>query len=121
MTPLDTALDTIASGHPEPDVVAHQAVLADIAQRLPRTADDEAMPPPLRLERLHWLITTAQTTPMDALKLARWTGYVQGVACARGWLDADEERERTRAVLHAAAIAAGRGKPASLGPEITAP
>lgn len=38
--------------------------------------------------------------PID--KLNRWLGYIQGVMTARGFLDPDEERERTRPIFHAA-------------------
>lgn len=120
MTTLAQTTIAITQGVPDPDTTAHLAILADIAARIPATCDDAHLPAPVRLERMHWLITTAHTTPMDPLKLARWTGYVQGVCAVRGWLDADEERERTRPVLHAAAIAAGRAKPASLGPDTLA-
>lgn len=122
-TILTHAIAALEAGNtPDPDIAAHRATLRDLQTRLPRQADDDAQwPEALRLERLHWLIDTAQAQPMDLGKLARWTGYVQGVACARGWLDADHERERTRPLFHAASVAAGRGTPKTLGPDSPAP
>lgn len=39
-----------------------------------------------------------KTMPDD--KLARWTGFIQGVMVARGWLNVDEERDRTRPIFN---------------------
>ena len=114
---LQDAVEKISQGIADPDIYAHRVILADIGARIPRTEPDEGFPAALRVERLHWLIETAQTASMALDKLARWTGYVQGVACARGWLDAEEERIRTRPVFHAAAQAQGKDRPRTLGPE----
>jgi hypothetical protein len=59
---------------------------------------DKTAPP-----HLAWMIGEAnrrQDMPLD--KLARWTGFIQGVMAAHGWLNVDEERNRTRPIFAAA-------------------
>jgi hypothetical protein len=117
-TPM-ALLDTgpIKEATPEgADTAAHHVVLADLAQRLPHTAEDDAdWPEACRAPWLQWMIAQALAEPMALDKLARWTGYIQGVATARGWLDVATERARTRPVFHAAAERAGRPKPPTIG------
>jgi hypothetical protein len=36
--------------------------------------------------------------PID--KIARWTGFIQGVLAARGIINVDEERDRTRPIFN---------------------
>lgn len=53
---------------------------------------------------LRWMAATvaerAHEWPLD--KLSRWLGFVQGIMAARGLLDVDEERDRTRPIFEAA-------------------
>lgn len=53
---------------------------------------------------LRWMCRTARDNaafwPVD--KTGRWLGFVQGVLAARGLLDVDTERDRTRPMFHAA-------------------
>lgn len=63
---------------------------------------------------LLYLLETAATDralPMD--KLQRWVGFVQGVLAARGLLDVDAERDRTRQLFHEVYMAAGLEAPES--------
>lgn len=115
LAPLDAA--HIHDHPPEmADRMAHHIVLADLAQRLPTAADDDAdWPEACRAPWLHWMIAEALAQPMALDKLARWTGYIQGVATARGWLDVGVERDRTRPIFHAAAHRAGRTTPPTIG------
>lgn len=45
------------------------------------------------------MIEIAHRDIMPDDKLARWTGFIQGVMAARGWLSVDAERERTRPIF----------------------
>lgn len=47
-----------------------------------------------------------RTTDMPIDKIARWTGFIQGVLAARGLLNVDDERNRTRPIFAAAIRAA---------------
>jgi hypothetical protein len=42
-------------------------------------------------------IRHANEMPLD--KLGRWTGFVQGVMSARGWISVQSERDRTRSLF----------------------
>lgn len=44
-------------------------------------------------------LDNAQNYPFD--KLSRWIGFIQGVLCANGVIDVDEERNYSRPLLHA--------------------
>ena len=102
----------------DPDVLAHHEVLRDLAARLPlegsearaRAAEDDAWPMDARRAAVAALIERALAT-RALVPLAALTGLVQGIAAARGWIDVEAERARTRPLFHAAALAAGRGRP----------
>lgn len=55
-------------------------------------------------QNLRWMTTQALTHvnvwPVD--KTSRWIGFIQGVLAVRGYLDVDEERNRTRPLFHKA-------------------
>jgi hypothetical protein len=86
-----TAPDTGATiGHTSQnaDTQAHHVVLAGLARHVPRTAgNDSGWPEACGAPWLQWMIAQATTQPMAMDKRARWMGYIQGVATARGWLD----------------------------------
>jgi hypothetical protein len=58
---------------------------------------------------LKWMLETCiddiDTMPVD--KTSRWIGFVQGVLAARGFLDVNEELDRTRPFFHDAYMAMG--------------
>lgn len=59
---------------------------------------------PTSFPHLRWMCETAlenlQAWPTD--KTSRWIGFVQGVLAARGRLDVNDERDRTRPFFHEA-------------------
>lgn len=121
MPPLPGPIEPLSHA-PIPDchpalVDAHRAVLAYARTLLPATDTAGTWPQEARALSCHTLITTLLDAYFPLTTLARATGYVQGIACTRGWMDADAERERTRPIFHAAAKAAGHGRPQTLGPE----
>lgn len=108
----------------DPDVAAHRAVLRDLAARLPLDpnhlpSDDDAWPMEARAPRIAEQIARALRL-CSVPPLAAITGLVQGMAAARGWIDVEAERVRTRPIFHAAAQAAGRGTPATIAAMDTA-
>jgi hypothetical protein len=55
-------------------------------------------------DHLTWMLDQVeahlQDWPTD--KISRWIGFIQGVLAAHGWLNVDEERDRTRPLFHQA-------------------
>ncbi len=80
---------------------AHVQVLRYLARELERYSDDPGMPvettPSYLRDFARRAIECSQEIPLD--KLGRWTGYIQGVMAARGWLDVQAERDRTRPIF----------------------
>lgn len=89
--------------------------------QLVRSSDEATNPPPrTSLANLDFLLTrmvSDETLPID--KTQRWLGFVQGVLAARGILDVDAERDRTREILHAVYAADGEPIPATVSAETT--
>ena len=71
-------------------------------------------PPKTDLWHLHQMCSVVMAEsgrwPLD--KLGRWLGYVQGVLAARGLMDVDAERDRTRGGFRSAYVADGLEAPA---------
>lgn len=77
--------------------------LIDPLLELVRHSTEVADPPPrTSLTNLEFMLTTMLDYPsMPIDKTQRWLGFVQGVLAARGLLDVDAERDRTRPIFHA--------------------
>ena len=96
---------------------AHQAVMRDLVIRLPdHDPQAEIFPEETRLEHLKWMLNTAWDTDMATDKAARWLAYVQGVCATRGWINVNEERDRTRHIFHLVARIQNKPTPQTLGP-----
>lgn len=59
------------------------------------------------------MIDTITNVEMPIDKIARWTGFIQGVLAARGVISVDEERERTRPIFTAALSGPGESSTSS--------
>jgi len=77
---------------------AHVTVLRRLKEELDRLPDRGDEPSATSASYLadfaRRAIENAHTMPLD--KLGRWTGFIQGVMAARGWLDVQTERNHTR-------------------------
>lgn len=83
--------------------IAHILALQNLHRDLEGLADHEADPPQTSASYLRAFVVRAIDTPDDFPidKLARWTGFVQGVMAARGWISVQAERDRTRPLFTA--------------------
>lgn len=77
---------------------AHVMALQNLLRDLENRTDNETDPPQTSASYLRDFVAraihTAPDFPID--KLARWTGFIQGVMSARGWISVQAERDRTR-------------------------
>ena len=54
-------------------------------------------------EHLFYMLSVIESSPnMPIDKIARWTGFIQGVLAERGLIDVDDERNRTRPIFTSA-------------------
>lgn len=78
-------------------------------------SEDEDSDAKTSWQNLRWMAVTAiqniETWPSD--KTSRWIGFIQGVLAARGILDVDAERDRTRPLFHEAYKSQGLTPPTS--------
>ena len=89
-------------------VQAHLSVLRSLRDRLEekgyRYSEDVAGVSKGSLVYARWFVEhaleRAPLLPLD--KLARWTGFLQGVLANAGFLDVDMERDRTRGIFESA-------------------
>lgn len=83
---------------------------------LTQTQSEIENPPPLTgLDNLEFLLTRIledESLPED--KIHRWIGFVQGVLAARGIIDVNFERTRTRSIFHDYYRSIGREPPATV-------
>lgn len=83
---------------------------------LVQTQTEASPPPPLTgLDNLEFLLTRIledESLPED--KIHRWIGFVQGVLAARGIIDVNFERDRTRPIFHDYYRSIGREPPATV-------
>lgn len=98
---------------------ALRAILPDLVDpllELVRRSTEVADPAPrTSLANLEFLLTTLiEDTTMPVDKTQRWLGFVQGVLAARGMLDVDAERDRTRPIFHRLYQEAGAAVPATI-------
>jgi hypothetical protein len=80
-------------------VIARE-VLAGVARRIPST-DQHDYPPKTEHTHLTWMIGQLLSGAVTGDKAHRWLGFIQGVLAARGFLNVDDERNRTRPYLSA--------------------
>lgn len=77
----------------------HIAVLEELLARLQKLPSGGTHEPKTSPGHLIAMIAMIKHDPMPDDKIARWTGFIQGVMAANGWLDVDAERERTRPIF----------------------
>lgn len=55
-------------------------------------------------ENLLWMLNELKIHILDwpTDKISRWIGFIQGVGAVKGWLDVNDERNRTRPFFHKA-------------------
>lgn len=86
-----------------PDEAAVRAAHIEVLRGLePKMADavNWKGPEKTKGEHLFHMVSVIENSldmPID--KIARWTGFIQGVLAARGLLDVDAERDRTRPIF----------------------
>lgn len=101
--------------------VALQEALIGLIPQIPVVQSDDAAP--TSMTHLHWMMVHALRNyhiwPID--KTSRWIGFVQGVLAARGFLNVDAERDRTRPIFHEAYRQMGETIPAAGAPTERAP
>lgn len=83
--------------------LAHTIALQNLHRDLEGKKDDPNDAPQTSASYLRDFAVRAIHTPDDFPidKLARWTGFIQGVMAARGWLSVQAERDRTRSLFTA--------------------
>jgi len=96
--------------------VALQQTLQGLADQIPSydpEYDAGFVGDDTRYEHLHWMIDQCLVNLMEwpTDKISRWIGFIQGVQVARGDMDSDKERDRTRPFFHKAYEAMGLKKP----------
>lgn len=81
--------------------LAHTIALQNLLRDLEGRADLPTDPPQTSASYLRDFASRAIQTPADFPidKLARWTGFIQGVMSARGWISVQAERDRTRSLF----------------------
>lgn len=57
---------------------------------------------PLENSHLHWMLLEIIGTEMSDTKANRWLGFVQGIMTSKGYLDVQDERNRTREIFKGA-------------------
>jgi hypothetical protein len=77
-------------------------VLAGVARQIP-SVDRHDYAPKTEHSHLTWMIEQLLTGAVTGDKAHRWLGFIQGVLAARGFLNVDDERDRTRPYLSAEA------------------
>lgn len=77
----------------------HRAVLRDLVTPCTHRHNEHGHDKTTGLHLLRMIreIATDDTMPID--KVARWTGFIQGVLATRGVISVDEERDRTRRIF----------------------
>ena len=78
---------------------ANLVVLEYLEEILKTKKDDELSPSKTEPSHLLKLIQQARTKNIPNDKLGRWVGFIQGVMVMRGWIDVEEERDRTRPIF----------------------
>ena len=96
-----------------PITAATRHILED--KRVLLNAVDDTSDGPTSKDHLLWMIDQCLQQEMSEDKISRWLGFIQGVMCARGWLDMEHERTITRTLFHDAYREMGWDVPASLG------
>ena len=96
-----------------PITAATRHILED--KRVLLNAVDDTSDGPTSKDHLLWMIDQCLRQEMSEDKISRWLGFIQGVMCARGWLDMEHERTITRTLFHDAYREMGWDVPASLG------
>lgn len=83
--------------------LAHITALRNLRRDLEGCPDHETDAPSTSASYLRSFVERAIQTPDDFPidKLARWTGFVQGVMAVRGWISVEAERDRTRPLFTA--------------------
>lgn len=92
-----------------------QLIVEPLLYLLRSSEDVENPPPKTGFDNLEFLLTRIledEALPED--KINRWIGFVQGVMAARGVLDVDFERTRTRSIFHDYYRSIGREPPATI-------
>lgn len=77
----------------------HLLVLDDLHMKL-FTAPQGNYPDKTSPLHMMDMIALMRQNPMPDDKMARWTGFIQGVMAANGWLSVDAERDRTRPIFN---------------------
>ena len=96
-----------------PILNATRHVLED--KRLMLEGVEDSSEGPTSKDHLLWMIDQCLNQEMSEDKASRWLGFIQGVMCARGWLDMEVERAATRTLFHEDYREMGWDVPASVG------